>query len=386
MKVTSILFSHKSRVIIPVIISAGVAGLSIGLTIPLTSIVLENRGVSIISVGINSTAYSLAILLIGPFFPFLIHKIGVLKTMFFGALTTGTIVVALSLSELLWIWFLLRFLMGISGGLNWVSSEAWIIKTAPEKNRGSIIGAYSMVWALGIAIGPVLLKFIGVDGIRPFLISGGIMICAAIPLLIVPKIEFKITKPTQSTVLKMMKSAPLAVGAVFVGGFMEMAVLSLLPVYAIQTGLETSDALVLLSFFAIGGFLFQPLVGWAADKLPSAALVSMITAISILITLFIPANLNSPFLAGPLLFVLGGAIVSYYTLAMIFLGQRFEGSELTSATSMLVVAYTCGMVSGPFLCSVGMKFSNEYGLFIMLTILPIIFIMLLLAKYFKKTS
>jgi MFS family permease len=379
-------FFKNSRVIFPVIISAGVAGLSIGLTIPLTSIVLENRGASIIAVGLNTAAYSLAVLLIGPFFPFLIHKIGVLKSMIFGALFSGALVFSLSLTNLLWVWFLLRFLMGLSGGLNWVSSEAWIIKTAPEKSRGRVIGIYSMVWAMGIAIGPILLKSIGVNGNRPFLISGCIMISAVLPLLIVPNIEFKISKPTQGIVLKMMKNAPIAAGAVFVGGYMEMAVLSLLPVYAIQTGIEISNALVLLSCFTIGGFLFQPIIGWVSDKLPSAALVLMVTGVSILITFFVPASLNSLYLAGPLLFIWGGIIASYYTLGMIFLGRQFKGSDLTAASSMLVFAYTSGMVTGPLLCSMGMKFSVTHGLIAALTLIPIIFVILLLYKYFKPVS
>ncbi len=52
-----------SRLLFPVIASAGAVGLSIGLIIPLTSIVLEQRGISIIAIGLNATVYSLAVLL-----------------------------------------------------------------------------------------------------------------------------------------------------------------------------------------------------------------------------------------------------------------------------------------------------------------------------------
>jgi len=57
------------RLLLPVIAGTGGVGISIGPIIPLTSIVLEQRGISIIAIGLNATVYSLAVLLTGPFLP-----------------------------------------------------------------------------------------------------------------------------------------------------------------------------------------------------------------------------------------------------------------------------------------------------------------------------
>jgi hypothetical protein len=57
----------NSRLLVPVIASAGAVGLSIGLIIPLISIVLEQRDISFIAIGLNAAVYSLAVLLTGPF-------------------------------------------------------------------------------------------------------------------------------------------------------------------------------------------------------------------------------------------------------------------------------------------------------------------------------
>ena len=80
-----------SRLLFPVIASAGAVGLSIGLMIPLTSIVLEQRGISIIAIGLNATVYSLAILLTGPFLPAIIRRIGLLESMLVMAYTAGMV-------------------------------------------------------------------------------------------------------------------------------------------------------------------------------------------------------------------------------------------------------------------------------------------------------
>jgi len=60
--------------------------------VKMTSIVLEQRGISIIAIGLNATVYSLAVLLTGPYLPTIIHRIGLLKSMFAGALLSGAFV------------------------------------------------------------------------------------------------------------------------------------------------------------------------------------------------------------------------------------------------------------------------------------------------------
>ena len=69
--------------------------------------------------------------------------------------------------------------------MHWVGSETWINEMAPEQHRGRIVSAYATIWSMGIAAGPLILKFIGVDGALPFIVSGCLMAGAALPLLIV---------------------------------------------------------------------------------------------------------------------------------------------------------------------------------------------------------
>ncbi len=381
MNLISLLTSNQSRLLFPVIASSGAVGLSIGLIIPLTSVVLEHRGVSVLAIGLNASVYSIAILVAGPFFPALIHRISLLKAMYLGTLLSGIFVVAFSATDSLWFWFGLRFLLGISGGIHWVSSEAWINAMAPEQSRGRIVGAYATIWSLGIATGPVLLKLIGVDGAFPFIVSGCIMAGAALPLLAVPRRETAKIEASYHPVLKMIGLAPVAVGAGFVCGYVETATLSLLPVYGLHNGFETSYALILVSLFAVGSFLFQPFIGWLADKVYDKTLFVLIGAVSVVTIPLIPICLHVPFLIGTLLFVWGGTIGGYYTIGMIDLGRRFNGGDLTAASSMFVMAYTCGMVAGPVLGSISMQFADPHGLLITLALVPIFFIFLILRQH-----
>lgn len=369
--------SVYSRLLLPVIISAGAVGLSIGLIIPLTSIVLEQRGISVVAIGMNATMFSLAVLLVGPFFPTVIQRIGMLRVMIAGALLSGVLVFGLWLDDSLWFWYLLRFFLGIAGGMHWVSSEAWINVMVPEHSRGRIVGAYATVWSMGIAIGPVLLKFIGVHGGRPFVISGLIMGGAAIPLLLVPKVEKANLQPVRHKVLQMLYVAPLATTAGFISGFVETAVLALLPIYGIRSDIEMAAALVMVSLFAVGSFVWQPIVGWVVDKVAFKTVALLVAIVSVIVVPLVHTSLRLPLLTGVLLFFWGGSVGAYYTLGLINIGQVFKEADLTAASSMFVMAYTFGMVVGPLLGSISMKFIGPAGLLVVLGVVPLLFIALI---------
>jgi MFS family permease len=367
-----------SRLLLPVIVSAGAVGLSIGLIIPLTSIVLEQRGISVVAIGMNATLFSLAVLLTGPFFPAIIQRIGMLRAMIAGALLSGVFVFGLWLDDSLWFWYLMRFFLGVTGGMHWVTSEAWINAMAPEHSRGRIVGAYATVWSMGIAVGPVLLRFIGVEGGRPFVISGLLMSGAAIPLLLVPRVGNANPPPIRHRVLQMIYVAPMATMAGFISGFLETAILALLPIYGMRSGIETAAALILISVFAVGSFVWQPFVGWIVDKVAFRTVALLVAIVSVIVVPLVHINLRLPFLTGVLLFFWGGSVGAYYTLGMINIGQVFKEADLTAASSMFVMAYTVGMVVGPLMGSTSMQFVGPAGLLAVMGAVPLIFIPLVL--------
>jgi len=270
--------------------------------------------------------------------------------------------------------------MGFSGGMHWVGSEAWINQMAAEQHRGRIVGAYATIWSMGIAAGPLILKFIGIDGALPFIASGCLMAAAALPLLVVPRVENSHMAPAHSLVLRIVYRAPVASGAGFFSGFLETAVLALLPVYAIHSGIETAYALVLVSLFAVGSFACQPIIGWIADKASFKTIAIFVAAVSSCVVLLLPLYLHFPILIGSLVFIWGGAVGGYYTLGMLNVGQCFKGGDLTAASSMFVMAYTAGMVVGPLFCSVSMQVAGPAGLLVLPAIVPAFFILLVVRR------
>jgi len=68
----------------------------------------------------------------------------------------------------------------------------------------------------------------------------------------------------------------------------ETAVLALLPVYSLHSGIETAYALILVSLFAIDSFVCQPFIGWIADKVTFKTIAIYVAAVSSLVVPFLP--------------------------------------------------------------------------------------------------
>ena len=65
-------------------------------------------------------------------------------------------------------WFLIRLIQGMSISTLFVLSEAWIVGSAGDQNRGKIVAIYSSVLSASFAAGPLLVSFIGIEGWLPF--------------------------------------------------------------------------------------------------------------------------------------------------------------------------------------------------------------------------
>jgi hypothetical protein len=73
------------------------------------------------------------------------------------------------------------------------------------------------------------------------------------------------------------------------------------------------------------------------------------TALTAAIYLAIPGVMGSVWLAWPVLFLAGCALSGIWTAAIVLLGQRFAGAELSSAYVAGGILYGIGSIAGPLL-------------------------------------
>lgn len=157
-------------------------GLIFGFQPPLIAFVLSRAGASSFAVGSVTAVSLIAVIVLGPFYPRAIGRLG-LK----GCIVTGIVAAAAILLLMGWwpqftVWLALRFLSGCVLGLAWIGSEVWMNVASSAAARGTVMGIYGAVFSTGVVLGPLLLELTGTSGWKPFVCGALCLLLTLVPL------------------------------------------------------------------------------------------------------------------------------------------------------------------------------------------------------------
>lgn len=318
---------------------------------PLLLLLLKQAEVSTTVAGLFAATTWLGVFIVTPFASVVTHKLGRRPAMWLASTLPMVAALGFLLTDVLWVWFALELMAGVAGGLRWVLAEAFIAEFAPPGQTGRYIGAYATMVGLTFVIGPALLAWVGTDNAHALwlvlaLLAIGLAWTALIPPL--PPDHDRETASIGLTGLwRAVRAHPVIMLAGFLGGFFELGLASILPLYGLTLGLGASTAALLVSVSGLGGTLAALPAGMLADRFdsPAQGRRSLMAACSALIFLSACA---SPWvgqhhgLIWPMVALWGAAGGALYTLAMIDIGSREKGMTLVNATAVLVLTYTLG--------------------------------------------
>ena len=131
-------------------------------------IVAKNNGFSEGIIGIIAGSFSLGLMLAGFVVSSILDKIGLYKTMFL-AICVQTICVITMLIFFNPINLIFNhFIMGIFGGMIWMTMDTWVNLVSDNQNRGKAIGFYNSAISIGFAIGPLFIGIFGTEGVYSY--------------------------------------------------------------------------------------------------------------------------------------------------------------------------------------------------------------------------
>lgn len=356
--------AQRLRSLAAVIASSFAIGVSLGVTFPLFALLLERQGIDTAVIGLHAAMSPLAALLIGPFSGRLIRRLGGAGALFGGLLLSLAALLLMPVLTDLAAWFVLRFLMGAGIVLPWVVGETWINVLASEERRGRVMGCYGAAFFGGLACGPLLLDAAGIQGWPPFIAAGLTFALAALPLLAARHLIPTIASSPELRMLMLIRRMPMIFAAGLIAGYTEASIYSLLPLYGLRSGLGQQGAVIMLSWFVAGAVALQLPLGWIADRLDRHRVLLSCTAVAIACTAIFPFVIDTAVLVWPLLLIWGGAVLGFYTLGLVLLGQRFPAHEISAANAAFIVAYELGSLSGPVVGGLAMDLWNPHGLLV----------------------
>jgi MFS family permease len=322
-------------------------GIAFGAAIPLITLLMEGRGYSPLVIGLNGAMFPLAVLITAPYVPKLLGRFGTLRMM--------TIVLAIGIAMLMVfpatdsiaLWFVARFVMGLTGAVHWITTEAWINTLAGDKSRGRVMGFYAAALGIGFAGGPVLLKLVGFDGWAPFLVIGVFMMLAAAPLLFARGLAPSMSEHPDGGALRTLLVAPTVLAAALAAGAIDSGLYLLLPIYAIENGFDREMTATWLTVWIAGTIFLQPPLGWLVDRFDARKMLVAITVLVMAGMIALPYLWGGGIVFWIVTFLWGGVVLGIYTVGIVLLGRRFRGTQIAAANAGFVMVYEIGAIVGP---------------------------------------
>lgn len=376
--------AERRRSLIAVIASMAVTAMIYGLTMPLLALVLDAQGVDSTLIGLNTAAQSLAVFVVAPFAPRLIGALGPARLMIYAIATSLVVFLLLRVFDNVYAWFPLRFVLGAAGIFLWVAGETWINQVADERTRGRTVGLYGAALSGGFAIGPLILAQTGSEGWTPFLVSAAIIAVSASPILLAagtaPRFKGRASVPLPAFLL--LAPAIMLLNLTFAAA--DISLLTFLPIYALDIGLDETASLYLLTLLGIGGMVFQLPMGWLADHMNRlllliACVVVTITGIALMPFVIAAKPWNLLYV-----FLFGGVFGALYSVGVVLLGERFRGADLASASAVFTMMWGLGSVVGPSLSGAAMELLPPHGLLLTLALLFLAYLPFPVLSYLRR--
>ncbi len=336
-------------------------GMTFGLGYPLAALTFEAWGQPSWILGIAGAAPSVGIVLSLMVLPRLISKLGAVPALVAGSLLSAAGYLALYALTGPWFWIALRFLMGSFVTIPWLIVQVWTTTAAPTHISGRVLAAYSLAYAGGTAISPVLVEVMGFQGLLPFVAGAVLAFLVILPVLLVarsaPHVEFK---PITS-IASMVRAVPLTVVTGFLSGFMELSTISLITSVAIAGGLDVVSALRLVTAFLAGCTLMQIPVGWLADRVRPFGISVALCLLNAAAALALPWAFQSFAVAALVAFLMGGSAYGFYTLSMALIGEHGAPADHNTGNIAVIMGSQTGGVIGPLMCGAAMTGATIAG-------------------------
>ena len=359
-------------------ISAFFTGIGLGYFFTIIVIISKYKGFSEGYIGIISACFGLGLMSAGFIVSNILERIGLYKTMLL-SITIQTICVVL-----MFIFFnpinlaINHLIMGIFGGMNWMTMDTWVNIVSDNKNRGKSIGLYNAAISIGFAIGPLFVGLFGVNGTLPIILS---IILMAIRTPVIVSIKkhvkkVKIPKIRKKINLSFFKIAPFIFLAIFVGGVNDTTFGSLFPAYMINELFSDKTIGYLYFVGAFGGVITQPFIGILTDKINKRSFLIILLIFHLIWPILLYNFVNIDFILFISVIIWGVASVSLYTVALAYLGDRIAISELAVYTSFFIIVYESGGFIGPLIIGQTMDIYGNSGFIFSIMCLTLISIII----------
>ena len=326
-------------------------------------IIQKYAGYSEFTIGVVASFGPLGLIFSGFFTTKLLKKFGFYKIIFIATSIQG-FCIAIMLEFLnpinLAFWF---FILGMMGGLTWMTMDTWVNVVSNNSNRGKSIGIYNSSVTTGLAMGPLIVGLFGISDRGPLAICMLLIFLKIGFLISIKKYVNQVSIPDQSTKMKfsIIFISPFIFLAIFFAGIEDSSFLSLFPAFMINDFFSEKQIGIYIFVGGIFGVLCQPFVGALSDHFNKRLLVFALLLAHVSWLILLKFSNSNEILIIIALMISGFASTSLYTVTLAYLGERINVSDIAFATSLFIIIYEIGEYIGPIIVGFNMNFFGNAG-------------------------
>lgn len=352
--------TRNNALIFGIISALGAANIAMGMLVQVIPLAMDAAGADKFLIGNNTMVGQAGVLIAGLSLVWLRQHVKshflVMCAMLLGLMTC----IGFAFTSPLFGWFPIRFLSGLTTATIFTTGESWLQANSDDRSRGRIMGSYGTSQTLTFALGPSLIRFIGFQGPVPWLL-GAAALAVAFVLMTLLKVPEDAHGVKPASILKTARRGAFAFLCVGVVTFFEAFSLTFFVLYAVHNSFSAGTATQLLSFGIAACILFFFPIGYAGDHWSRRGVIGICAGLAVLFSL-----LQIPFITTiwiwPLIVLLRATAFGTYLGGFALMGDRFKGTEMVAASSIVSILWGVSGVIAPPLA--GLAF-DHFGLWLL---------------------
>lgn len=336
--------------------------ISVGMSAVIFPVKLDQIGFNKMEIGACLALEIFAVLCVSGYINRILSTFGLFRSLLVATMIRATIMFLLAEVENIWGWLISLFFLGMATNIFLISLQTWLGTVDLGRFTGVIIGIFSAILSAGIALGPVVLNFIGISGTFPFYVNVGICLSAFVPFFLVSFLLPKLNTGGKLRLFFVFRNAPVVFSSAFVGGITFFGLPAFSTLFGLQNGLALEQSAYLITSFMMGAIILGMLISSLSDWVGTSGLTVTCVFVGLVCAVYFPLAIKSYDTALILLFIWGGVMSGIYGMGLAVVNSIFRKEDLVSANVTYGLMDCFGGVVGVFLVGTAMELWKSEGL------------------------
>ncbi|MFT6331910.1 MAG: MFS family permease [Lentimonas sp.] len=367
--------------ILAIYLSVFFSSTGFGMMLVLISVKMDQFVVNEALISLSAATQIIAGILFAKYLPILAKKYGSIKIAQIASLISALVVLLTYQYFGFFFWLFIMFVFGVSSFAFFVIRQSITLDIAPKNHKALIVSVGGMLIALGNACGPIILGFIGPEGL-PYFVASGFYLLSMAPMMWFKNYNYAFSSSKKIGLLRYIKISPKIMFGGFTFNYVYSAAVTFLIIYGLRSGLEVNQASLLLSVLLLGTVFSIPM-GYVTDKINRRFLILLSTSVCLTCSIFLLFT-SKPALMAILLFLLFGFMIGIKLPALVLINEKYKPTQRLAVNSAFNKICLIGSIFGIFVTGIIMDLFNEKGLWISIIIMLSLYFALNLKGSWKR--